>query len=154
MKLTLTSAIRHLEKHRLAPEDVIEIDLWGNEGYELQSLARQFEGATFLEDRTDFISSVKNACRNSQVNCLMREIGNADLAIQFIDSYPATDGFNEGANLHVVIMHRKTLQDALRRFAGYLNPLPETEAGLQRIATASRRNGDVHATPVLNGAAA
>jgi hypothetical protein len=113
MKLTLVAAIRYLENNRLAAGDTILIDLWGDEGYELQSLSRQFEGATDFKDRDGFLFSLDNPCQNSQLKSLIAEIGRAGLAIQFIDSYPAQDDLNEGANLAVIIMHRQALRTIL-----------------------------------------
>src|SRR5271170_1493101 len=113
MKLTLVAAIRYLETHRLAARDTILIDLWGDEGYELQCLSRQFEGATDFKDCAGFLFSMDNPCQNSQLKSLIAEIGRAGLAIQFIDSYPAQDDLNEGANLAVIIMHRQALRTIL-----------------------------------------
>jgi len=138
MKLTLVAAIRHLEQNGLPEDEIIGIDLWGDEGYELQALARQYEGATNLKDHHDFLSSDENPCKDSRLKCLMAEIGKGDFAIQFIDSYPATHRADSEINLRVFIMHRKTLQDALSRFEPCGTPRGAGKAPLQRRATASR----------------
>ena len=115
MKFTLTAAIRYLEKFNLNQDEVLKIDLWGNEGYDLQQLARHYEGRLHLKDDGDFLSSGDNPCKNSQLNCLMAEIGKADLGLQFIDTYPAVQRGDDEINLRVLIAHPETLQNALSR---------------------------------------
>jgi hypothetical protein len=136
MRLTLVAAIRYLEQNTLGESDFIVLDLWGDEGYELQALARQYEGMTSLLPARDVRMDSDNPCKNTQVKCLMAGIAEADLAIQFIDSYPAHERDDDELNLRVVIMPRATLQNALRRF----DPCEDARSGAS-IAPA----------PVLNG---
>ncbi|HUB67065.1 MAG TPA: hypothetical protein VL981_06240 [Candidatus Methylacidiphilales bacterium] len=148
MKLTLIAAIRYLEKFTLKPEETILIDLWGHEGYELQDALRQYEGAISLRN-TFNLPGWYTPRGNAQINCLFEQIGKADLAVLFIDAYPVEDVDDEGRNLQVAIMHRGRLQDALRQFAQYLTLPGERKAPLKRNATASRRSGRGHKTPIL-----
>lgn len=138
LKMPLVSAIRYLEQNALGEDDFIVIDLWGDEGYDLQTLVRQYEGSLSLKSKFDLLADSDNPCKNTQLICLMREIGKADLAIQFIDYYPAHQRDDEELNLRVVIMSRETLQDSLRRFEPCETPREARKASLQRSATAKR----------------
>jgi hypothetical protein len=131
LKLSLVAAIRYLQQRHLAPDEMILIDLWGQRGM----------GTPYPGQRIPGLDAMGrgNSCKNSQLNCLMAEIGRSDLALQFITSFPVVIESEAGdENLTVRIMHRKTLQEALESSARHV-PLPaKRKACLQSTAMENR----------------
>src|SRR5450631_541810 len=97
MKFTLVAAIRYLSDYDLAPNEIIIIDSWGHEGYDLLiQLRESMEGALLWTSNPkghgslelDYLDSVEN----EQFRCLLAEVARQDLCIQFVGTYPCIDG--------------------------------------------------------------
>jgi hypothetical protein len=154
IKLSLVSAIRYLSDNDLEEGAIIEIDSFCHEGYELQVCARQLEGAldwTMKDGGLDEVTEVENLQFSNLLDCIARQ----SLCLQFIDTFPCTDG---DSNLRVLIMSRKMAQSGLIKreggvgmdLSGKASPTPV----LNRFKRIPDRVGKVRSVPVRSFASA
>jgi len=124
MKFTLVAAIRYLSDYELGPDEVLTLDPWSQEGYDLLIQLRDLmEGALIWTDnpsnggllKLDYLGSVEN----HQFRCLLAEVARQNLCLQFVGTYPCIDGDD---NLQVFITPRKIAHDVLDTAKRHTSP--------------------------------
>jgi hypothetical protein len=139
LQMTLVAALDYLADNLGLPEgEIISLNFFRREGRELQAIAlEEFEGMVAFKAPIDPNEDFEHI-KSPQFVRLFELLHEHGLSLQFIDSYPMLDGWD---NFRALILSRKTAQDALHRVEGTLGMVPATKACLQSDATPLRRNG-------------